>query len=296
VKRQIVIGSRGSKLAEIQARSVLERLSGSYPDFRFSLKKIVTRGDREKASPLVQFSGYGVFVRELEEALLDGRIDIAVHSLKDLPFGTPEGLSLAAITERSDPRDVLISRGDSLERLAAGSVVGTGSLRRTVQLRACRSDLEVRSIRGNINTRLRKVLNGEVDAIIVAAAAMVRLGWQDKVTEYLPLDHFLPPAGQGALGIEVRADDKEMLALAEVLHHEPTGQSVAAERALAQALGGGCSSAIASLGTISEGRLRLRGMVAGKGGIIYAAGEGSPAKPEEVARGLAETLKEMAAL
>ena len=292
MKKQIVIGSRGSRLAEIQARSVLEKLGNLYPGVKFSLSKIVTRGDREKTSFLPQISGYGFFVKELEEALLEGRIDIAVHSLKDLPFQTPEKLLLAAITRRLDPRDVLISRRNNLEKLPAGSVVGTGSLRRTVQLKACRSDILVRAIRGNIDTRLRRVSDGEVDAVIIAAAAMIRLGWQDKITEYLSTDCFLPQAGQGALGIEIRSDDEEILALIRLLHHEPTAQIVGAERSLVQTLGGGCSSAIASLGTINGNKLRLRGMITGEGGVVYAAEEGNILNPQEVALRLAEKLKE----
>ena len=293
MKKQIVIGSRGSRLAEIQARSVMKKLGDFYPDVSFSLSKIVTRGDLKKTSPLPQIPGYGFFVKELEEALLEGRIDIAVHSLKDLPFQTPEALLLAAVTQRLDPRDVLISRRHNLEDLPAGAVVGTGSLRRTVQLHACRSDVEVRAIRGNIDTRLRKVSDGGVDAVIIAAAAMIRLGWQDEITEYLSLEHFLPQAGQGALGIEIRSEDEEILKLVRPLHHEPTAQCVGAERALVRALGGGCSSATAALGMVDGSKLKLRGMVTGKGGITYAAEDGSPLNPEEVALRLAEKLKGM---
>jgi len=296
VKKDIVIGSRGSRLAEIQARLVIKRLSSIYPGVKFSLTKIKTKGDQQKSKPLAQIKGYGVFVKEVQEALLGGSVDLAVHSLKDLPFQTPPGLLVAAITERLDPRDVLVSKGEKLPELAPGSVIGTGSPRRTAQLLAFRPDLKVESIRGNIDTRVCKVLDGEVDGIIVAATAILRLGWQDKITQYLPLEQFLPEAGQGALAIEVRTEDKDMLKLVKVLHDEPTGQCVAAERTFVQMMGGGCSTAIAALGEISGDKLRLRGMASSNEGIIYAVEEGSPPAPEEVARRLAEKLKGMGAL
>ena len=296
MKKRIIIGSRSSRLAEIQAWSVLTRLANIYPDVEFSLARITTRGDQQKTVPLYRISGYGVFVKEVQEALLDGRIDLAVHSLKDLPIQTPHRLSLAAVTERLDPRDVLVSRGSQLNELAPNSVIGTGSPRRTAQLLAHRSDLKVQGIRGNIDTRLRKVSSGEVDGIIVAAAAMIRLGWEDRITEYLPVEYFLPQAGQGALGIEIRAGAGEMLTLAQPLHHEPTWQSVAAERAFVRALGGGCSAAIASLGTVTGNTLSLQGMAASRDSILYASEEGSALAPEQVAKRLAQRLMEMGAL
>jgi len=296
VKKHIIIGSRGSRLAEIQARSVLTRLANIYPDVEFSLTKIATKGDQQKTVPLGRISGYGVFVKELQEALLDGRIDLAVHSLKDMPTQIPQELSLAAVTERLDPRDALVSRGGRLNELAPNSVIGTGSPRRTAQLLAYRSDLRVQGIRGNIDTRLRKVSSGEVDGIIVAAAAMIRLGWEDRITEYLPLDHFLPQAGQGALGLEIRAEDDEMLTLVQPLHHESTWQSVVAERSFVQAMGGGCSAAIAALGTVTGNTLRLQGMAASSNGILYASEEGDVLASEQVAGRLAQRLLAMGAV
>jgi len=296
VKKHIIIGSRGSRLAEIQARSVLTRLANIYPDVEFSLTKIATKGDQQKTTPLGRISGYGVFVKELQEALLDGRIDLAVHSLKDMPTQIPQELSLAAVTERLDPRDALVSRGGRLNELAPNSVIGTGSPRRTAQLLAYRSDLRVQGIRGNIDTRLRKVSSGEVDGIIVAAAAMIRLGWEDRITEYLPLDHFLPQAGQGALGLEIRAEDDEMLTLVQPLHHESTWQSVVAERSFVQAMGGGCSAAIAALGTVTGNTLRLQGMAASSNGILYASEEGDVLASEQVAGRLAQRLLAMGAV
>ena len=293
----VTIGSRGSRLAVLQAESVLARLKQANPDVKFSLSKITTGGDRQKTVPLHRISGYGVFVKEVQEALLDGRIDLAVHSLKDLPVQIPHRLSLAAVTERLDPRDVLVSLGSKLNELAPDSAVGTGSPRRTAQLLACRSDLKVQGIRGNIDTRLRKVSNGEVDAVIVAAAAMIRLGWEDRITEYLPLDLFLPAVGQGALGIEIRADDREMLTLVQPLNHEPTWQSVVAERTFLHALGGGCRAPIAALGTISGGALMLQGMVISASGsrILRATEGGSAIAPQQVGTRLAQRMLEMGA-
>ncbi|MFB0559594.1 MAG: hydroxymethylbilane synthase [Dehalococcoidales bacterium] len=296
MKKHIVIGSRGSRLAEIQARWVLTTLASIYPDVEFSLTKITTRGDRQKTVPLDRIPGYGVFVKELQEALLDGRIDLAVHSLKDLPTQTPKELSLAAVTKRLDPRDALVSRGRKLNELAPNSVIGTSSPRRTAQLLACRPDLKAAGIRGNIDTRLRKLSGGEVDGVIVSAAAMIRLGLEDRITEYLPVEHFLPQPGQGALGIETRAGDEEITELVQPLHHEPTWQSVFAERSFLQAMGGGCSAAVACLGTVSGNTLQLQGMAANNDGILYATEEGGILAPEQVAKRLAQRLLERGAL
>ncbi|GAH02138.1 unnamed protein product, partial [marine sediment metagenome] len=183
MRKNIIIGSRGSRLALTQAESVLSQLKESNPHLQFSLSKIVTEGDRNRRLSLDRMAGVGVFVKELEAALLNGRIDLAVHSLKDLPTEIPEGLYLAAVVERLDPRDILVSRSGRLAELAPGSKIGTGSIRRAVQLTAYRADLEVRSIRGNIDTRLRKVSSCELDGVILAATAMLRLGWADRITE-----------------------------------------------------------------------------------------------------------------
>lgn len=296
MKKHIIIGSRGSRLAEIQARWVLTTLANIYPNVEFSLTRIATRGDRQKTIPLDRVPGYGVFVKELQEALLDGRIDLAVHSLKDLPVRTPDRLSLAAVTRRLDPRDVLISRSRKLDELAPNSLIGTSSPRRTAQLLVHRPDLKVEGIRGNVDTRLRKVSSGEVDGIIVAAAAMIRLGLEDRITEYLPVEYFLPQPGQGALALEIRADDSEMLTLVQPLHHESTWQSVVAERSFVQAIGGGCSAAVAALGTVTGNTLRLRGMATRNGKPIYASEKGSALAPDEVAKRLAQRLLEMGAV
>jgi len=296
--RNITIGTRGSKLAVIQAQWVLTKLREAAPGLKASLVKITTRGDQESDTALDKFAGQGVFVKELEKALFDGEIDLAVHSLKDMPTEIPYGLFLAATTARLDPRDVLISRADKLAGLAPGSKIGTGSLRRSVQLSALRPDLKICGIRGNIDTRLRKVSEGEVDGIIVAAAALIRLGWEDKIAEYLPTEYFTPSVGQGALGIEIRSEDKETASLASAINHEPTWQSVTAERTFLRALGGGCRAPIAALGVVSDGILKLNGMVASADGIhiLRATEEGDAQAPEQVGKQLAQKMVEMGAL
>jgi len=295
--RQFAIGTRGSKLAVIQAQELQNHLAKLFPELKTNLVKIGTTGDRNVTAPLDEFAGQGIFVKELEKALLDERIDLAVHSLKDLPTEIPAGLRLAAVTTRLDPRDVLVSRAAKVSELATGSKVGTGSRRRAVQLLAIRPDLQVCNIRGNIDTRLGKVSNGEFDAIIVAAAGMIRLGLQDRISEHLPIEHFTPAVGQGALGIEIRSEDREVLSLVLKISHKPTWQAVTAERAFLQELGGGCRAPIAALGTISAETLRLAGMVAGAEGvhIIRATEEGYASHPEQVGKRLAQKMVEMGA-
>ena len=242
-------------------------------------------------------AGVGVFVKELEEALLSGQIDLAAHSLKDVPTQIHQGLCLASVTERLDPRDVLVSRGEKLAGIAAGSRIGTGSLRRVVQLSACRPDLEVCSIRGNVDTRLRKVAEGEFVGEILAAAAMQRLGWEEKISEYLPPEHFLPAVGQGALVVEARLDDTEVAELIAPLNHLPTWQCVTAERAFLKSLGGGCRAPIAALGTVKNGTLQLEGMVADirTRKMIHASVEDSALSPEQLGARLAQKLRGMGA-
>jgi hydroxymethylbilane synthase len=296
LKKHIRIGTRGSLLAETQANSVQSSLAALHPEIEFSLVKIVSQGDRQHNIPIHQMAGVGVFVKELRGALINGRIDLAVHSLKDMPVETPDGLLLAAVTERLDPRDVLVSHAGKLNELAAGSIIGTGSLRRSSQLLAYRSDLKVKGIRGNIDTRLRKVSSGEVDGIIVAAAAMQRLGWENRITEYLPLEYFLPTPGQGVLGIEIRSEDRDLAELIQPLHHEATWQCITAERAFLQALGGGCATAIACLAMVSADTIQLRGMAAGSNGLLYDSEQGSAMTPEQVAHRLAGRLLKRGAL
>ena len=296
--RCIRVGSRGSRLALLQAEHIVRQLKRSHPGLEFAISKIRTTGDRARKAPLAQIGGQGVFTKELEEALLAGDIDLAVHSLKDVPTELSPQFRLAAVGMRADPRDVLISRsGARLAGLPKEASVGTGSLRRAIQLRALRPDIRICPLRGNIDTRLGKVERGELDGVVLAAAALLRLGWEEKIAEYLPIEHCLPAVGQGALAVEVRGEDAKMCELVAVLDHGPTRQSVAAERAFLQGLGGGCQAPIAALGVVADGSLKLEGMVSNTDGskILWASQEGSPGAAEQVGRMLAHNFLEMGA-
>jgi len=295
--KPILIGTRGSKLAVIQAKEIQNLLEEAFPELKTNLVRIQTTGDRNNTIALDEFSGQGVFVKELEKALLDGRIDMAVHSLKDLPTEIPAGTTLAAVTARLNPDDVLISTAGKLTELAAGSNIGTGSPRRAAQLLSLRPDLKVCNTRGNIDTRLRKVSDGEFDGIIVAAAAMIRLGLEDKITEYLPVEHFVPAVGQGTLAIEIRSADKQIAAVVSQINDKPTWQAITAERTFLQALGGGCRAPIAALGTVSGQTLKLIGMVAGPAGIqiLRAVEKGTASAHEQIGKNLARKMIELGA-
>jgi len=297
MRKSIIIGSRGSQLALIQSESVAAKIRELNPSLKVSISQIVTKGDRSHHTQFDRIAGVGIFVKELEEALINGRIDLAVHSLKDVPTQVPQGLRLAAVTERLDPRDVLVSRAGGLAELPAGSRIGTGSFRRAIQLAAYRPDLEVGNIRGNVGTRLRKVSCGEFDGVILAAAALIRLGWEDKISEYLPLEHFLPAVGQGALAVEARLGGEELAGLISPINHLPTWQSITAERAFLSVLGGGCRAPIAALGTVAGNTLRLEGMVADVSGkrMVRASDEGNAAQAKEVGVKLAQRMLAMGA-
>lgn len=298
MKNRIIVGTRGSKLALIQTEQVVVELKKANPGIEFNISRIVTSGDREQRKQFDAIEGSGVFVKELENALLEGRIDLAVHSLKDMPVDIPRGLCLAAVTKRVDPRDVLISAGGRrLAELPAGARVGTGSPRRSIQLNAYRPDLEACSIRGNVDSRLRRVASGELDGVIIAAAGLIRLGWEDRVSEYLSPEHFLPPVGQGALAIEARVGDEETAGLVAAINHPPTGQGVTSERAFLRALGGGCRAPIAALGTVTGETLKLRGMFAEPDGsrILNDAEEGEATRAEEIGISLARKLLDLKA-
>lgn len=277
---------------------MLAQLKQAAPHLEFSLTKIVTQGDHDKSIPLEIMPEQRMFVKELEEALLDNRIDIAVHSLKDMTTKLPQGLSLAAVTERLDPRDVLVTNGKKLSELAAGSTIGTGGLRRAAQLLSYRPDLKVIGVRGNVDTRLKKVTSGKLDGIIIAAAAMIRLGEESKITEYLSLESFLPAVGQGALGMEIRDKDLEMAELVSAVDHKPTWQCVTAERAFLNALEVGCRAPVGALATVNGNTLTLQGMVATMDGskILKATDEGDTLAPEQVGKRLAQKMVEMGAL
>lgn len=293
--RKIVIGTRASKLAMVQTEMIAAKLKKLYPGLEISITKIVTAGDRDRQTQLDRI-GVAVFVKELEDALLEKRIDLAVHSLKDVPTELPSCLCLIAVTERADPRDAIVARA-KLEELPPHSKIGTDSLRRSVQIDNYRSDLDICGIRGNVDTRLNKVASGQYDGVVVAAAAMHRLGWEDRITQYLPLDHFLPAVGQGALAIEAREDDIEMAEILSPLNHLPTWQSVMAERAFLSALGGGCRAPIAALGTVSGDILTLEGMVASINSkkVLRFPEKGDAKSAEEVGRRLADRMLSMGA-
>ncbi len=290
MKKMVRLGSRGSRLAVIQAESVIALMKQASPDIDISLVKVTTAGDRDRHGLPGQFA-VGAFVKELEEALLDGRIDAAVHSLKDLPVELPAGLLVAATAPRLDPRDALVAR-DRLDNLAPGSRIGTGSPRRAVQLLKLRPDLEVCGMRGNVPTRLQKVQAGLVDGVIVAAAALLRLGLEKEVTSYFEPDNFLPAVGQGALAIETRSADREILDIIKPVNHLPTWQCVSAERAFLRALGGGCRAPIAALALARGGRLTLEGMCASADGasILRLSEEGSAEAAEKLGQGLANKM------
>jgi len=290
-----VVGSRGSRLALLQAEEVMGQLREAAPHLELSLVKIRTQGDRDRSSPLDRIGGRGVFVKELEEALLRDEIDVAVHSLKDMPSELDERLRLVAVPRRRDPRDALVSRsGRKLAQLPSGARVGTGSQRRAVELRAFRPDLDIRPVRGNVDTRVKKVLSGDLDGTILAAAALERMGWQDRVTEYLPVELFLPAACQGALGVEARAGDG-IAAPVESLNDEASRQAATAERAFLRRLGGGCRSAVAALARIEGGVIRMEAMVGGlvSGKTVRTALDGSTEAPEELGRLVAERVLDM---
>ncbi|MBM4453381.1 MAG: hydroxymethylbilane synthase [Chloroflexi bacterium] len=298
MRRRIAIGTRGSRLAIIQTESVLDNLEQIAPDTEFGLVEITTRGDQEDNTPLERFAGEGVFVKELEKALEDGKIDMAVHSLKDLPTEIPQGLMLGAVVERLDFRDAFISHRANLAELPLGSIVGTGSRRRAAQVLAYRPDLKIQDLRGNIETRLRKLSEGHYDGIIMAAAALIRLGWEEKITEYLPPEHFTPEVGQGTLGIEIRTDDQDMRSLMSYLNHQPTWHCITAERAFLKALGGGCRAPITALGSIAGTILKLDGMVAGvySTKILRCSIEDTPTEAEKLGDILAQKMINMGAL
>ena len=292
---ELVIGTRGSALAQAQAEGVAAALRRAQPGLTVRLERIRTSGDRLTDAPLGPAGGKGLFVKEIEEALLAGRVDLAVHSLKDLPADLPAGLALAAFPPREDPRDVLVARAvGTLDALPEGAAVGTGSLRRQAQLLHLRPDLKVVPIRGNVDTRLRKLDAGEVDAVLLAAAGLRRLGLGARITEYLPPDRMIPAIGQGALAIEVRERDLAG-ALGEVvraLDDAETRAAVVAERAFLRALGGDCKTPVAAHATLASGRITLRGIVASWHGRQVARGEvaGAAAEGEHLGTALAGDL------
>ncbi len=303
---QLTIGSRGSKLALVQANWVKTQLEGAHSDLKVVIEIIKTSGDVFLDAPLSQIGGKGLFTKEIEDALLDGRIDLAVHSLKDLPTVLPPGLSLAAVSRREDVRDAFLSSDyPSLGALPKGARVGTSSLRRQSQLLRLRGDLEVANLRGNLDTRIRKLDEKQYDAILLACAGLDRLGYQHRITERLSVQQLCPAVGQGALGIETRETDAPTRSRLQCLHHPPTHSAVTAERAFLRRLGGGCQVPIAGHAWIEGSRLEMLGVVASADGqqlfrdqasapTEQAAELGSQLAEQLLASGASEILKALA--
>ncbi|MEZ4262025.1 MAG: hydroxymethylbilane synthase [Polyangiaceae bacterium] len=264
---RIVYATRKSALALAQCRAFIATLRAAHPGLETEEHQVVTTGDRIQDRPLSEVGGKGLFVKEIEEALLSGRAHIAVHSIKDVPAQLPDGLVLTCIPPREDPRDVLVApKHGALSDLPAGARVGTSSLRRALSLRAARPDLDIAPVRGNVDTRLRKVDDGEFDAIVLARAGLVRLGLEARATDVLSAEISLPAVGQGALGIECRADDADARALLRAVHHDETGRCVAAERGVLTALEGDCKTPIAAYAIRRDGELYLRAFIAAPDG------------------------------
>ena len=293
MRKQIRIGTRASALALWQAEWVKAELEKKYPATSVTLTKIKTTGDKILDVPLAKVGGKGLFVKEIEEAMLANEIDIAVHSMKDVPTFFPDGLHLSCITKREDPRDALFSRNNvKFVDLPKGANVGTSSLRRQAQLMNVRPDFVIHQLRGNVDTRLRKLKEGRYDAIILAAAGVKRLGLAGNVTEYIDPEISLPAIGQGALGIECRVDDRELNDMIAFFNHADTRTCVTGERALLKRLEGGCQVPIACHGQMKDGKLRLAGLVGSVDGkrIIKDTIEGAPDKAEKLGVTLAEKL------
>lgn len=287
------IATRKSPLAMWQAEHVAAALGRLHPALQVEIVGMTTRGDKLLDAPLAKVGGKGLFVKELEHAMLEGSADIAVHSMKDVPVGFPDGLHLAAILERENPHDAFVSnRFAGIDDLPQGACVGTSSLRRQCQLAARRPDLRIEPLRGNVNTRLAKLDDGVYDAIILAAAGLIRLGFSERIRAVLPPEESLPAIGQGAIGIECRSDDERVNALVAPLHHPSTAERVLAERAMNQRLDGGCQVPIAGHAIHQDGQLYLRGLVGTPDGqrILRAEESAAPDQAEAMGTRVAEAL------
>jgi len=292
MRKEIRIGTRGSALALWQANWVKSELEKRYPKTTVSLTKIKTTGDKILDVPLAKVGGKGLFTKEIEEALLRKDVDIAVHSMKDVPTDFPAGLHLACITEREDVRDALISNGAKLKELKEGALIGTSSLRRQTQLCHYRPDLRMEMLRGNVETRIRKQKEGEYDAVILAAAGVKRLGLADNVTEYISEEISIPAIGQGALGIECSIEDKAINELISFFNHYETSVAVRAERALLKRLEGGCQVPIAGHAVVKDGKITLKGLVGSVDGkrIVKDSIEGDAKDYDRLGTEIAERL------
>lgn len=289
----IRIGSRGSQLALVQANAIADALRRAEPELHVEIEIVHTRGDLVSDRPLAEIGGSGLFIKEIEQALLEERIDLAVHSLKDLPSVLAEGFALPAVTERADPRDALVSRGAArIEELGEGARLATGSLRRRSQLLALRPDLEIEDLRGNVPTRLRKFDDADWEAIVLASAGLARLGLAERISAPIPVASMLPAVGQGALALETRADDAELRKRVAFLDDGATAAAIRAERAFLAKLEGGCQVPIAAYGEAEAGRLVLEAYVGSVDGRRHVRQrlEGPEAAPEELGLALAESM------
>jgi len=293
MRRRVLVGSRGSALALAQANEVIKTLREYTPRLSCEVVAIKTGGDKRYESGESRLEGKSVFTKEIEDSLLNGEIQIAVHSMKDLTTDLPSGLTIAAVPRRADHRDALISRNNrKFEELPCGARVGTSSPRRRAQLLAARSDLEVADLHGNVDTRIRKLDGGSYDAMVLAAAGLVRLGLEKRITEFLSTKVMLPAIGQGALAIEARTDDPETLQLVSRLEDKSTHNAVEAERAFARKLGANCRTSVAAYAKVHEGKLVIEGMVSSGDGRMLLRGQlvADEADPQNVGKELAESL------
>ena len=292
------IATRKSPLALWQAEFVKSKLETIYPDLKVELVKMTTQGDQILNSPLSKIGGKSLFIKELEVGIMEGRADIAVHSMKDVPYELPQGFEIGAILERESPFDAFVSNDfNSIEDLPVGARLGSCSLRRIVQVKAMRPDLEILDLRGNVNTRLKKLDDGEYDAIILACSGLARLGFDNRIKQDLSPDDSLPAVGQGALGIEIEANDHEISSLIKPLIHKKTQIEVSAERALNATLQGGCSVAIGAFATSEDSKLTLSGMVGNvdSGEIIRVQETGETSKPIDLGIRAAKKLLSLGA-
>ena len=294
MSQPIRIATRNSPLALWQAEHVAAQIQAAYPGTEVELVKMTSQGDKLLDSPLAKIGGKGLFVKELEQGLLEGAADLAVHSMKDVPVHLPEGLEISTILEREDPRDAFVSNHyQTVDELPQGAVFGTCSLRRQAQLLEKRPDLQIKLLRGNVNTRLAKLDAGDFDAIMLATAGLVRLGFEDRIARRVPVRESVPAVAQGAIGIECRADDEPLKAMLSVLHHQETADRVAAERAVNEALNGGCQAPIAAHARIKPGnQMFLLALVAEPDGhlILREQIEGPVSDAEAMGRQVAERL------
>jgi hydroxymethylbilane synthase len=296
MERKIIVGSRRSRLALTQTEQVLALLRDRAAEqgirLAFEVRQIVTKGDKILDVALSKVGGKGLFVKEIEQAMLDGEIDMAVHSMKDMPAAFPEELVLAAVPKRANPHDCLISRdGLTLDKLPSGARVGTSSLRREAQLRACRPDLRVVPIRGNIETRMNKIETEGLDAVVLAAAGLQRVGWESRISQILPADVCVPAVGQGALGIQCRRADESLIALLQLINDLETERAVRAERSFLARLNGGCQIPLGAHAVIEAGSsIRMTGFVGTPDGSMLLKETLTAADPDDLGRRLAERL------